>query len=87
MRNHDYSAVLHDLVSQIEKGRIGVCGELSMSLSVKGNEHEYNRCIRSLNRTFSEAKEKYKVSACADLKGKVLTTFTSSKFSLEVVNV
>lgn len=87
MRNTEYSDVLKSLFNQIEKGRVGVCGALKMSLTVKGNEHEYNRCIRSLDRSFKQSQEKYHVSACADLKGKILTTFTSPRFSLEVVNV
>ena len=87
MRNTDYSVILKSLFSQIEKGRIGVCGELKLSLTLKGTEHDYNRCIRVLDRSFKDSQENYKVTSCASLTGKVLTTFTSSRFSLEVMNV
>lgn len=88
MRNNNcYTDILKSLFSQIEKGRVGVCGELKMSLTVKGNEHEYNRCIRNLDRTFKNSHENYKVYSCENLTGKILTTFTSSRFALEVVNV
>lgn len=88
MRNNNcYTDILKSLFSQIEKGRVGVSGALKLSLTVKGTEHEYNRCIRNLDRSFKDSHENYKVSSCANLTGKVLTIFTSSRFSLEVVNI
>ena len=87
MRNLEYTPVLASLTELINKGRIGLCDKVNLTISVKGSEHDYFRCIRNINQSFRDSQERYNVSSCADRKGQIFTKFTSSRFNLEVVNV
>ncbi len=81
-RNLSYCKVFDSLFSQILKGRVGVCGKISMVLNLKGELSEYNRCICNLEKALDEHTVSSRVVA-----GKTVTNFNSDKYCLEVRNI
>lgn len=49
-RNADYISVLESISLDIAKGRVGLCGAMTICIDLKGSENDFRRCINKLQR-------------------------------------
>ncbi len=84
-RNADYISVLESISLDIAKGRVGLCGAMTICIDIKGSEHDFRRCINKLQRAFEAGKEKFKLSTLAS-GSQLQALFTSQRFNIEVRN-